>query len=44
MSRSISAQVVQDFKGYQPGISRGAGKPEPKGDIKKSVTLVAGLR
>jgi Meiotically up-regulated gene 113 len=30
MSRSLSAQVVQDFKGYQLGISRGAGKPKPQ--------------
>jgi hypothetical protein len=30
MSRSISAQVVQDFKGYKPGVSNGAGKPKPQ--------------
>jgi Meiotically up-regulated gene 113 len=30
MSRAISAQVVQDFKGYKPGISNGAGKPKPQ--------------
>lgn len=35
LSRSISAQVVQDFKGYKPGISRGAGKPKPKKQYQK---------
>jgi Meiotically up-regulated gene 113 len=35
MSRSVSAQVVQDFKGYKPGISRGAGKPKPQIEISK---------
>jgi Meiotically up-regulated gene 113 len=43
LSRSISAQVVQDFKGCQLGISRGAGKPKQK-KPHKSAALVARLQ
>jgi Meiotically up-regulated gene 113 len=39
LSRSISAQVVQDFKGYKPGISRGTGKPKPQKKSQKKRRL-----
>jgi hypothetical protein len=39
MSRSISAQVVQDFKSYKPGISRGTGKPKPQKKSQKKRRL-----